>query len=197
MTAGDERDAGGPDLGAATGSMREAWRAEEEEWSRAAAAQWAHGRRLVDVARELMHRGDTVSVTAGGATFTGEVTDVGLDVLRVRTVAGAVDVQLAAMTAGTGEQRHARLPAPVVLRVVERARSGGRSSGGGPETFRARLLEHEADGIESAIGSALLDEDLCGTVTVGRDQVRVCDRDGGETYLPIAWISWVMRRPRA
>jgi hypothetical protein len=193
MTAGDVGDAGGPELGAATGSMREAWRTEEEEWSRAAAAQWAHGRSLVDVARELMHRGDTVSVTAGGAVFTGAVTDVGVDVMRVHTAAGAVDVQLAAVTTGSGEQRHIRLPAPVVLRVVERARSGGRSSGGGG-TFRARLLEHEADGIELAVGSALLGDDLYGTVTVGRDQVRVCDRDGGETYLPIAWISWVRRR---
>lgn len=195
MAVGDDLDAGGPDLGAAAGSMREAWRSEEEEWSRAAAAQWAHGRSLVDVARELMHRGDTVAVTAGDATFTGEVTDVGLDVLRLRTVAGPVDVQLAAVTTGTADRRQARLPAPVVLRVVERARSGGRSAGGGPETFRARLLENEADAVEVVVGASLVGEELRGTLTVGRDQVRVCDRDGHETYLPLAWISW-MRRVR-
>ncbi len=191
MAVGDEFDAGSPDLGAAAGSMREAWRADEEEWSRAAAAQWAHGRNLVDVARELMHRGDTVAVTAGDATFTGEVTDVGIDVLRLRTAAGSVDVQLVSLTTGTAERRLPRLPAPVVLRVVARARSGGRSAGGGPETFRARLLQHESDAVEVLIGSALLREDLRGALTVGRDQVRICDRDGGETYLPLAWISWV------
>jgi hypothetical protein len=194
MAAADELDAGGPDLGAAAGSMREAWRAEEEEWSRAAAAQWAHGRSLVDIARELMHRGDTVAVTAGGTTFTGQVTDVGLDVLRLRTAAAPVDVQLATITTGSGERRSTRLAAPVLLRLVARARSGGRVSGGGPETFRARLLEHEADAAEVVIGSTLLGEELCGTLTVGRDQVRVCDRDGGETYLPIAWLAWAMRR---
>jgi len=193
MSAADELDAGGPDLGAAAGSMREAWRVEEEEWSRAAAAQWAHGRTLVDIARELMHRGDTVAVTAGGATFTGEVTDVGLDVLRLRTAAGPVDVQLGAVTTGSGEHRHVRLPAPVVLRVIARARSGGRRAGGGPETFRARLLEHEADAAEVVIGSTLLGEELWGMLTVGRDQLLVSDRDGSETYLPLAWISWVRR----
>ncbi|MGH9050193.1 MAG: hypothetical protein ACRDY4_10720 [Acidimicrobiia bacterium] len=194
MAAGDELDAGGPDLGAAAGSMREAWRAEEEEWSRAAAAQWTHGRSLVDVARDLMHRGDTVAVTAAGATFTGEVTDVGFDVLRLRTASDVVDVQLALLTRGGGERRHARVAAPVVLRVIARARSGGRSAGGGPETFRARLLEHEAGAVEVSIGSTLLGEDLRGTLTVGRDQVRVCDRDGGETYVPIAWVSWAASR---
>jgi hypothetical protein len=119
---------------------------------------------------------------------------VGLDVLRLRTVAGPVDVQLVALTTGTAERRQPRLPAPVVLRVVARARSGGRSAGGGPDTFRARLLEHEGDAAEVVVGASLLDEELRGTLTVGRDQVRVCGREGGETYVPIAWLAWVMRR---
>lgn len=181
MAATDEFDGGGSDLGAAAGSMREAWRAEEEEWSRAAAARWAHSRSLVDVARELMHRGDTVEVTAGDATFTGEVTDVGRDGLRLRTAAGIVDVQLGG-------------PAAVVLRVVGRARSGGRRGTDPPTTFRARLLQREAGGAEVVVGSALLREELRGVVTVGRDQLRVCDGAGSETYLPLAWVSWVHPR---
>ena len=194
MAVGDTFDAGDADLGATAGSMREAWRTDEEEWSRAAAAQWAHGRSLVDIARELMHRGDTMAVTAGDATFTGQVTDVGIDLLRVRTATGPVDVQLAAVTTGGGERRSLRLPAPVVLRVLTRARAGGRSASGWVTTFRARLLEYEADAVAVVLGSVLLGDELAGTLTVGHDQVRICDRDGGETYLPLPWISWVARR---
>ncbi|MGI8797026.1 MAG: hypothetical protein ACR2IR_10685 [Acidimicrobiia bacterium] len=192
MTSRDPLDAGGPDLAATAGRLRDEWRAEEEEWSRAAATQWAHGRRLVDIARELMHRGDAVAVTSGRATFTGVVTHVGADLLRLRTAAGSVDVHLAALTAGGDGGRHVRLPAPVLLRVVERARSGGRRAGGGADSFRACLLEHETEAVEVVVGSLLLDDELRGTVTVGRDQLRVCDRDGGEVYLPLAWVSWVM-----
>ncbi len=142
-----------------------------------------------------MHRGDRVAVTAGATTFTGTVTHVGLDVLRVGTPGGTTDVNLAAVTTGTGERRRARLPAPVVLRVIERARAGGRRASGGAETFRARLLEHEADSLAVVVGSFLLDEELRGTLTVGHDQVCVADRDGRETYVPVGWVSWVALRP--
>jgi hypothetical protein len=173
--------------------MREEWRAEEEEYTRAAATQWAHSRTLIEIARELMHRGDVVAVTAGSATFTGTVTHVGLDLLRLRTPGGTTDVSLAAVTTGSGERRRVRLLAPVVLRVVERARAGGRSAHRGVETFRARLLEHETDAEPVVVGSLLLEEELRGALTVGRDQVCVTDRDGRETYVPLAWISWVTR----
>jgi hypothetical protein len=83
------------------------------------------------------------------------------------------------------------LPAPVMLRVLERARSGGRA-GAGPDSFRACLLEHETDAVEVVVGSLLLEDELRGTLTVGRDQLRVCDREGGEAYAPLAWVSWVM-----
>lgn len=191
MTNPDPLDTGGSDLAVTAGRLRDEWRTEEEEWSRAAAVQWTHGRRLVDIARELMHRGDVVAVTAGRATFTGEVTNVGVDLLRVRTAGGSVDVHLAALTAGGDAGRHVRLSAPVVLRVVERARSGGRA-GAGADSFRACLLEHEADVADVVVGTSLLEDDLRGTLAVGRDQLRVCDRDGGETYVPLAWVAWVM-----
>ena len=192
MTGGDPLGPDALDLGATAGRLRDEWRAEEEEWSRAAAAQWMHGRRLVDIARELMHRGDTVSVTTGRSAFTGQVTHVGTDVLRLRTAGRPVDVHLAALTAGGDGGRHVRLPAPVVLRVVERARSGGRRAGAGAESFRACLLGHEAEAAEVVVGSMLLEDEMRGRLTVGRDQVKVCGRDGGETYLPLAWVAWVM-----
>jgi hypothetical protein len=37
----------------------------------------------------------------------------------------------------------------------------------------------------------LLQEDLRGTLTVGRDQLCVADVERRETYLPLAWVSWV------
>jgi len=166
--------------------MSEDWRVEEEEYTRAAAEQWAHGRGLVDVARELMHRGDTVAVAVGGHTFAGLLVHVGDDLLTVRTPSGPVDVHLALARAGADM----RVPAPLVIRVVERARAGGRA-GGGPATFRARLLEHETDRVEVVMGSLPIGEELRGTLTVGRDHVRLCDRDGRETLVPLAWVSWV------
>jgi hypothetical protein len=192
MTSGDPLRTDAPDLGATAGRLRDEWRTEEEEWSRAAAAQWRHGRRLVDIARELMHRGDTVSVTTGRSAFTGQVTHVGTDVLRLLTAGRPVDVHLAALTVGGDGSRHVRLPAPVVLRVVARARSGGRRAGAGGDSFRACLLEHEAEATEVVVGSVLLEDEMRGTLTVGRDQLQICGRDGGELYAPLAWISWVM-----
>ena len=191
MDPADSSYAGRPDLGEAAGAMREAWRTEEEEYARAAAARWAHGRRLIDIASEVMHRGDTVAVTIGLVTFTGMVSHVGFDVMRLRTPAGVVDVNLAAVSTGSGDNRHTRLPAPIVLRVVARARAGGRRAGGGTDTFRARLLESEAEGACVRLGSLLLQEELRGTLTIGRDQLCVTDTERRETYLPLAWVSWV------
>jgi hypothetical protein len=183
-----------PELGSAAASIREEWRADEEEWSRAAAQQWAHGRSLLDVARELMHRGDTVAVVVGETSFTGEVVDVGDDCLRLRAGDDTVDVRLTVPVPGMGDRDVGAGPAPVVLRVLRRARAGGRSGSDGASTLRARLLEYEADGAEIELGSALFHADLVGRLTVGRDHVHVRDRDGGETYVPLPWISWVTRR---
>jgi hypothetical protein len=190
MTTGDPLELG-PDLGAAAGRMRDEWRADEEEWTRAAASQWTHGRRLLDIAQELMHRGDTVALKAASTTFTGAVIHVGVDYLRMQTAGGSVDVHLAAVTTGAAG-RHIRLTAPVLIRVLERVRAGGRSAGAGPDSFRACLLEHETEAIEVVVGSALLDDEARGTVTVGRDHLCLRDHDGGEAYLPLAWTSWVM-----
>jgi hypothetical protein len=191
MDPADSPHASRADLGEAAGAMREAWRAEEEEYARAAATQWAHGRRLIDIAYEMMHRGDTVAVTTGLVTFTGTVSHVGFDLLRVRVPSGVVDVNLATVTTGSGDSRQTRLPAPIILRVVARARAGGRRAGGGTETFRARLLEYEAEGVGVRLGSLLLQEELRGALTVGRDQVCIAGVGRHETYLPLAWVSWV------
>lgn len=185
------RFADDPDLSGTGAAMRAEWRADEEEYGRAALAQWGHQRRLTDITTELMHRGDTVAVTVVGATFTGTITYVGDDLVTVRTPVGRVDVHTALPVAVAGDRR-ALAPAPLVLRVVERAKAGGVRPGNETSGFRARLHEYEADATELVIGSALVPDEVRGVVTLGRDHVHVRGRDGAETYLPIAWIAYVM-----
>jgi hypothetical protein len=109
------------------------------------------------------------------------VAAVGRDYVQVATPPGRVDVRV--LTAAGA--------LPVVVRVVERARRGGRRGDLGALTFRARLLEYEANEVDALIGSALLRDDVRGRLTVGRDHVVVRGRDRSETYLPLAWIGWV------
>jgi hypothetical protein len=187
MTTGDgfddplDRLSSDPQLEAAAGAAREERRAEEEEYAREAARQWARHRDLLDVARELQHRGDTVAIDVGETSFRGVVAAVGRDYVQLATLAGRVDVPVVT-AAGT---------LPVVLRVVERAHRGGRRGEPGAQTFRARLLEYDTDEVDALVGSALLRDDLRGRLTVGRDHVVVRGRSGDETYLPLAWIAWV------
>jgi hypothetical protein len=187
MTTGDAFDdpfddlTGDPQLESAAGAAREELRAEEEEYARAAARQWARHRDLLDVARELQHRGDTVAIDVGETSFRGLIAAVGRDYVQVATPAGRVDVPVVTASGAL----------PLVIRVVERARRGGRRAEPGAQTFRARLLEYDGDEVDALIGSALLRDDLRGRLTVGRDHVVVHGRDGDETYQPLAWIAWV------
>jgi hypothetical protein len=193
MTTGDPFDdlTGDAQLEAAAGAAREERRAEEEEYMRAAARQWVRHRDLVDVAREFQHRGDTVAVQIGELGFSGVVATVGRDYFQLDTPSGRVDIPLFASAAsGPGRER---TPVPLVVRVVERAREGGRRAEPGAQTFRARLLEYDGDEIDAVVGSLLVREELRGQLMVGRDYIVVRDDAGGETYLPLAWIAWVRR----
>ena len=168
-----------PALAAEAAAARAEWRAEEEEWTRAEAERWAHQRSLADLAREYLHRGDTVEVYVAGARFRGLLSRVGDDWLRVETDGGAADVFL-----GAG----------VVLRRVVRARAGGRRDDGTVRTFRARLLELEAEGAPVIVSAPSFDSDLRGYLTVGADHIIVTD-DDVETAL--SCVSWVQRRDRS
>jgi hypothetical protein len=174
-----------PQLESAAGAAREERRAEEEEYARAAARQWARHRDLLDVARELQHRGDTVAFDVGETSFRGVVAAVGRDYVQVATPAGRVDVPVYTASGAL----------PLVVRVVERARRGGRRAEPGAQTFRARLLEYDTEEVDALIGSALLRDELRGRLTVGRDHVVIRGADGREAYLPLAWIAWVRACP--
>jgi hypothetical protein len=170
------------DLEPLFGAAREERRAEEEEYAHAAARQWARHRDLLDIARELQHRGDTVSMHVGDSSFRGTIDAVGADYVQLRTPAGRVDIALV-----VGSER---TPRPVVIRVVERAREGGRRAEPLARTFRARLLEYDGEEIDAVIGSPLLRDGLRGRLTIGRDHVVVRDGHGSDTYLPLDHVAW-------
>jgi hypothetical protein len=186
MTTGDAFDdlTGDAQLEAAAGAAREQRRADEEEYAHAAARQWARHRDLLDIVRELQHRGDTVVTQIGETAFRGVIDAVGADYFQLRTAVDRVDISLVA----SGQ---ARVPMPLVIRVIERAPEGGRRAEAPARTFRARLLEYDGEEMDAVIGSMLLREDLRGHLTVGRDHLGVRDGDGGETYLPIGHVAWV------
>jgi hypothetical protein len=56
------------------------------------------------------------------------------------------------------------------------------------------LLDREAAGGESTVGSLSSTEPLDGKLIVGADHVRVVARGGGETLLPIHAIAYVSPR---
>lgn len=153
--------------------VRAEWRADEEQWSRAALERWEHGRGLVDVLRDAMHRGDSIALTFPVVTWSGRVTAIGDDAVRVDSVDARVDVRLAA-------------GAPFVLRT--RAGTGGYLRDDGTlGTFTARL--RQLDGTNVCIGTA--EGSLEGRLRVGRDQVRLTDGGGVLAYVPIGSVWWV------
>jgi hypothetical protein len=154
-------------------SVRAEWRADEEEWSRAALEHWEHGRTLADVARDCMHRADPVTVTFASVAWSGVIVGVGTDVARLDIFEGPVDVRLAT-------------DAPFVLRV----RSGSSRAAWTDTTittFTARL--RELDGTVVCIGTS--GEVLEGRLRVGRDQLRLTDDHGGCAYVPTGSVWWV------
>jgi hypothetical protein len=154
-------------------AVRAEWRAEEDRWSRAALEHWEHGRGLDDVLRDCMRRGDVVTCAFADVSWTGAVLAVGVDVVRIDARERPVDVRLA-------------VDAPFVLRnrpgTVRRGPDGGALT-----TFRARL--RELDGTSVCIGTPIAS--LEGRLRIGRDQLRVTDRDGGVAYVPTGSVRWV------
>jgi len=163
----------GSDLGAAAAARAE-WRAEEESWIRAAHERWEHGRSLVDVVRDCMHRGDRVTFVLSSTTVAGAVVAVGTDVARVATVEGAVDVAISSAS-------------PVVVRVAP-GRNPGTRGDGTVTTFAARLRELDGAVVDVAANDG---DELRGRLRRGRDHVRVDDGDRGSAYVPIGSVVWV------
>jgi hypothetical protein len=169
------------ELAGAAAGVRAEWRADEEEWTRAALEHWHHRRALLDVVRECMHRGDTVTLRLPHATFTGRVTAVGDDIIAIAVLGESrVDVRV---------DPHL----PFVVRVVERARSGG-TRGQEVTTIRARLLQLEADGADVEVGAHGTEDIARGRLQVGADHVIVDEREGAVSVISNAAVAWVRLR---
>ncbi len=157
--------------------MRAVWRAEQDDATADAAAQWRHSRGVVDWLRDRMHSGDRVAVTVPGQRFVGTVDEVGDDLVALMCTFGRVEV-------------HVCDSIPFSVEVVEHATSGGRR-GSMLRGFRDALLERDAlGGVD--VGTLDRPEGIGGTLFVGRDHVVVvASTGGGETLIPLAHVAWV------
>lgn len=174
----DERLPGAddPELAELGQAFRDELRAEAQAYEALAAKDLLRRRSLVEVAVELLHRGDRVTALAGSATFTGVVSYAAGDLACLETAAGPVDV---------------RLGGALALRVVERVRSGGRPLGRGPAGFTARLHEHEAAGTSLELGCVAIG-DLRGRIeAVAADHVVLVDAEGRRCFVALAALAWV------
>jgi hypothetical protein len=140
------------------------------------------GRTLDEVALEYLYRGDSIRVAVGERSWTGTVVHVGPEIMILRVPAGAeVDLAYEAVTS---------------IRVVERARSGGRSvTSRHPETMLARLRELANSTEEVEIGGPRLQPGCLGRIEiVARTHVEFRSTDGAEWILPIAEIGYLIRQ---
>jgi hypothetical protein len=159
--------------------LRAEWRAEHEALTNEAVEEWLHGRTLVEVVRECLHRGDRVRATVHGRHFTGDVLEVGTDLVALRTPDGRVDL-------------HVHTSIPLVLQP-ERVRHGGSRGVSVSGSFRGALLAREADPVV-VVGTTVFDEPFEGRVVVGRDHVCVVDGDDHESYVALAAVTFVAPR---
>jgi hypothetical protein len=165
-------------FGDAAGAARSEWRADEDAWTRAAVERWEHERTIVDVARECMHRGDTVTVQFSHRLFSGRVSAVGDDFFSLDLVDGRAHVS-------------STRDADFVLRIAGRARAGG-ERGDDVTTMRVRLLELETACRDVELGTADMGVVARGQLRVGRDHVLVRAPDTVETVVPMASVAWVL-----
>lgn len=148
-------------------------RGEQAAYEHLALLATLRARRMADVAREALHRGDRVAALLGAHPPTGTVAHVGEDYTTLHTPAGEADVVLGA--------------AP--LAIVERSRSGG-ASGGGPATLRARLTAHEDAG-RAVVATLITGRDVTGVVTaVARDHL-LLGGPAGDVAVPLTLLGVV------
>jgi hypothetical protein len=168
-----------PDLAGVAAEMRAEWRAEQEDATEDAAAQWRHSRTLEDWLGERMHAGDRVAVLVGDQRFAGFVEETSDDLLAVRAAYGRVDVHLVAGL-------------PISIEMYDHSTEGG-SRARSRRTFRDALLERDGRD-DQTIGCLHEFEGLDGTVYVGQDFVSVVAKLGAETVVPLRSVAWAAAR---
>ena len=176
-------DAGDSDLENALRELRAEHRAEQEEIQEAAERTERATRPLAEVALEHLYRGDSIRVTVGQRSWTGVVVHVGSGLMTLCTHAGIeIDLAYRGLTS---------------IRVVERARSGGRSrTSKHPGELVARLRDLENTGETVEICGRSLVPGIEGTLdVVARSHVEFRGRDGSEWVVPLSEIDVVIRQP--
>ena len=172
------------DLEIALRELRAEHRAEQEEIEEATERTERASRPLAEVALEYLYRGDSIRATVGQRSWTGVVVHVGSGAMTLRTQAGVeIDVAFSGL---------------ISIRVVQRARSGGRTrTSKYPGELVARLRELENTGETVEIGGRSLLPGVEGTVdVVARSHVEFLARDGSEWVVPLTEIHVVIRQPK-
>ncbi len=158
-----------------------------QEWNEDAAEDErlteVHRRRtmtLGDQAKELVNRGDRVSVEFGGHSFSGLVAAAGSDYATVNGPGQVADIRLE-------EARWSILPSDITTE----------SNVAGAESFKALLHEHSAGA--KVVRFALPGGDMViGKVTVvAEDHVEMADVDNRALIVPLKLIFAVVRSPDA
>ena len=137
--------------------------------------------RLGDLARQLAEDGAVVRVAVAGRTFEGEAVHAGADLLTIAHETTEVDV---------------RLPAVSDVRITERR--AGRAPKGlstHPSRFVGRLNEAQALDHEVELGGLHLELTPPSRIlVVARDHVEIRTADGGQRFIPLEAIDYMIRR---
>ncbi|MDE0675418.1 MAG: hypothetical protein F4Z41_00410 [Acidimicrobiia bacterium] len=153
------------------------WRAELEATEFETHQHRLRRRTLRDVAGMLLHRGDRLTVQAGGLRLSGQLTSGGQDYVTITTKHLCADVRLDM----------------VALRVAKR-NSGGARAGGMPSTWRARLTQMELTQETVEVHAPSLGVAQAGKIrAVAVDHVWLVDTAGFDFYVPFEEISVVTR----
>jgi hypothetical protein len=161
------------------GAGRE-WAEEAAEDERLTELQRRRRMTLADQAKEMVSRGDRVSVDFSGHTFGGSVVAAGDDYVTIGGPGQDADIKL-------DEARWSVLP-------LDAPGPGGTT---GPESFRAVLHEHSAS--QRTVRLALPNGDMViGAIkVVAEDHVEVADVDQRRLIVPMKMILAVVRSSEA
>lgn len=169
-----------PELAAINRSLQRELREEAEELESIVEESELRARDFAFVAREIRNSGDEVSITTSHRVFTGTVVYAAGDFVTVLTHEFEVDIHLEDIA---------------YMRRVRKGRRGGRPAGDGPGTFEMRLLERQSHIHNVEIGFRQIDSTLFGRITaVSQDHAIVVDSNRSECAVPIAGMSYVIRR---
>jgi hypothetical protein len=157
------------------GAGRE-WNEEAAEDERLTELHRRRGLTLADQAREMVNRGDRVSVEFGGHSFSGAVAVAGSDYATIEGPGQTADIRLE-------EARWSLLPLD----------NPAESRPGGPESFRALLHEHSASTRTVRLALPGGDMVIGAITTVADDHVEMNDVDGRRLVVPLKMVLAVVR----